>query len=214
MGVLFKFHLSVKRAFDLLLSIVLLFLLGPLMLVIAGAIKATSPGPAVFRQQRLGESGEEFTCYKFRSMVQNAAEKGSGVYTYEDDPRVTRVGRLLRRTSFDELPQLLNILKGEMSCVGPRPPLPDHPCKYDEYSDFQRKRFEIKPGVTGIAQINGRKTLQWEERIELDVQYLEQFKKWGLLLDLKIIILTPFRIAPSQVNYNVGETAMDEEDGQ
>jgi len=138
-------------------------------------------------QERLGKNGEVFKIYKFRTMVENAESKGSGIYTSKGDPRITKVGHFLRKTSLDELPQLLNVLKGDMSLVGPRPPVPYHPYKYNEYSDKQRKRFKVKPGITGFAQVSGRNKLSWDERIEFDVEYVENY---SLFLDFKILFNT------------------------
>src|SRR5690625_2783136 len=128
-------------------------------------------------------------------MVDNAEKMGSGIITFENDPRITKVGNFLRKTSLDELPQLLNVLKGDMSIVGPRPPVPYHPKKYEEYPEFQKRRFIVKPGITGYAQVNGRNNLTWDDRIELDIQYVEQF---SVLLDIKIILLTIIKVFKSE----------------
>ena len=140
-----------------------------------------------FLQERLGKNGDVFKIYKFRTMVENAESKGSGIYTSKGDPRITKIGHFLRKTSLDELPQLLNVIKGDMSLVGPRPPVPYHPYKYNEYSDKQRKRFTVKPGITGFAQVSGRNKLSWDERIEYDVEYVENY---SLFLDFKILFNT------------------------
>ena len=158
------FHL--KRLLDILFSLFLLIITLPILLLTALFITVESKGPAVFLQKRLGLGGREFTIYKFRSMRLDA-EKG-GVYETKNDPRVTKVGRFIRKTSIDELPQLFNILKGEMSVVGPRPTLTYHPWKLDEYTPEQKKRFLVRPGVTGWAQVNGRKDVMWDERLKLD----------------------------------------------
>ena len=125
-------------------------------------------------------------------MVENAETMGTGLFNYKDDHRVTRVGQFLRKTSLDELPQLFNILKGEMSFVGPRPPVTYELGNYNEFSDELKKRFIVKPGVTGFAQIKGRNELSWDEKIQYDLNYIESFYKWGILLDLKILITTVF----------------------
>lgn len=135
----------------------------------------------------MGENGDVFKIYKFRTMVENAESKGSGIYTSKGDPRITKAGHFLRKTSLDELPQLLNVIKGDMSLVGPRPPVPYHPYKYNEYSDKQQKRFTVKPGITGFAQVSGRNKLSWDERIEYDVKYVENY---SLFLDFKILFKT------------------------
>ena len=191
-----------KRIFDISFSIFLIIILSPVLILISLLIKLDSRRPIIFKQKRLGEKGREFTIYKFRTMVENAEEKGSGVFTLEDDPRVTRVGSILRKTSLDELPQLFNILKGDMSFVGPRPPVTYHPWEYEGYSDWQKKRFAVKPGVTGVAQLQGRKELPWEERIEYDVYYVDN---WSFWLDIKLILLTVPKVLKMENNYNVEE---------
>jgi len=179
-----KLQLFIKRLFDFLLSLILLIVLSPLFLIIAILIKLDSEGEVFFRQERAGLNGKAFMIYKFRTMVKNAEKIGDGYYTGENDPRITRIGRFLRKTSLDELPQLINILKGEMSIIGPRPTLMYQVEKYD---DFQRKRLLMKPGVTGLAQVNGRNSLSWPERIKYDVYYVEN---WNLWMDIKIFFKT------------------------
>ncbi len=174
----------IKRLFDLVCSVLLLMVLSPLFILIALAIKITSPGEVFYLQQRLGLNGEIFRMYKFRSMVPNAVHIGSGMFMEKDDPRVTPVGKLLRKTSLDELPQLLNIVRGEMSLVGPRPAPLHH---LDKYDATQRKRLAVKPGITGWAQVRGRLALYWPERIQLDVWYVENCSFW---LDLRILAET------------------------
>ncbi len=183
----------IKRTIDLFISFIALFLLSPVLIFIALAIKLDCPGPVFFRQERAGLEGQTFKIFKFRTMVVGAEKKGAGVFVEEKDPRITRVGKLLRHTSLDELPQLINILKGEMSLVGPRPTLP---YQVENYDERQMKRLEVKPGVTGWAQVNGRSALTWPERIELDLWYLDN---WSLWLDLKIILLT-FKVIISKSN--------------
>jgi len=155
-----------KRIFDLFAALILLICFSPISLSIALVIKLTSPGEVIFRQKRLGQYGKVFYLLKFRSMVKNAENIGSGMLMQENDPRVTMVGRFLRKTSLDELPQLINVIKGEMSIVGPRPAPVFHLDKYDEE---QAKRLLVKPGITGWAQVNGRVALYWPQRIELDI---------------------------------------------
>lgn len=179
-----KRNQSFKRAFDLIGASLLLLLLSPLLLAVALAIKITSPGEVFFKQQRLGLNREVFWMYKFRSMVTNAQNIGSGMFVEKDDPRITKVGKIIRKTSIDELPQLFNVLRGEMSLVGPRPAPLHH---FDKYDKRQLKRFAVKPGVTGWAQVNGRVALYWPERIELDLWYVENYSIW---LDLKILLQT------------------------
>jgi len=182
---------KIKRLFDLLVSIVVIYITAPFLILISIAIKLTSRGPVFFKQERLGKDGKVFKIIKFRTMVDNAEKIGSGIKTSVDDPRITKIGSFLRKTSLDELPQLFNVLKGDMSIVGPRPPVPYHPRKYEEYSKEQIKRFTVKPGITGQAQVSGRNKLTWDERIEYDVKYVERF---NILLDFIIIIQTVIKV--------------------
>lgn len=180
-----KVNLAVKRTVDVMVSIVGLLLLSPLLLATGLIIKFTSAGRAIFRQERVGKDGEVFEILKFRTMVENAENLGDGILIEsEEDPRITRVGRLLRSTALDELPQLWNVLAGDMSLVGPRPPVPYYPSSYEEYSDFQRRRFVMRPGITGLAQVAVRNSAEWDERMLLDVEYVEKFSLW---LDIRII---------------------------
>ena len=185
------------------LPILGLVLLSPLLLAVSILIKIDSRGPVIFRQKRIGRNGKVFEIYKFRSMCVGAEKTGSGVYSGKGDARVTRIGKILRATSIDELPQLLNILKGEMSFVGPRPPLTYHPWKYEEYTDFQKRMFEVRPGITGWAQVNGRKDVEWHKRIELNVWYVDHM---SLLLDIKIMFMTAFKVLTNADNENSGAT--------
>lgn len=193
----------VKRLLDIILAALALILLSPLMLGAALAVKLSSSGPVIFKQKRLGRNGKEFNFYKFRSMVVNAEKTGSGVYSGKSDPRVTKVGRILRATSIDELPQLFNILKGDMALIGPRPPLTYHPWPIGDYTEFQRHMFDVRPGITGWAQTHGRKDVEWHRRIELNVWYVEHV---SLLLDLRIFFLTFFKVFTNADNANTGET--------
>lgn len=197
------FYRAVKRFLDVTASFLGLVLLSPLMLAVSILIKIDSRGPVIFRQTRIGRNGKVFEIYKFRSMCVGAEKTGSGVYSGKGDARVTRIGKILRATSIDELPQLLNILKGEMSFVGPRPPLTYHPWKYEEYTDFQKRMFEVRPGITGWAQVNGRKDVEWHKRIELNVWYVDHM---SLLLDIKIMFMTAFKILTNADNENSGAT--------
>ena len=155
-----------KRFIDLTLSVLALIVLSWLYLIIAILIKLTSPGPVLFKQDRIGKDGKVFKILKFRSM-KVGAEK-SGVYSDNKDPRVTKVGKFIRATSVDELPQLFNILKGDMTLIGPRPPLTYHPWPLEEYTDEQKRMFEVRPGITGWAQTHGRKDVEWNQRITHD----------------------------------------------
>lgn len=197
------FYRAVKRFLDVTASFLGLVLLSPLLLAVSILIKIDSRGPVIFRQKRIGRNGKVFEIYKFRSMCVGAEKTGSGVYSGKGDARVTRIGKILRATSIDELPQLLNILKGEMSFVGPRPPLTYHPWKYEEYTDFQKRMFEVRPGITGWAQVNGRKDVEWHKRIELNIWYVDHM---SLLLDIKIMFMTTFKVLTNADNENSGAT--------
>lgn len=177
---------------DLFGSFLGLTLLLPLFLIIAFSIKLTSKGPVFFTQERLGKDGKIFKIIKFRTMIVNAENIGDGIKVKsENDFRITKIGRFLRATSLDELPQLWNVFIGDMSLVGPRPPLPNHPYKFDQYDVIQRKRFLMKPGMTGLSQVSVRNSVPWDERIKLDVEYIEKFNVW---LDLKIMFKTLLKI--------------------
>lgn len=198
----------IKRVLDLLLSGIATVILAIPMLIVALIVKIDSPGPVIFKQKRVGRDGKVFEIYKFRSMKINSEHSGSGVYSGKNDSRVTRVGKIIRATSIDELPQLLNILKGDMSFVGPRPPLTYHPWAVEEYTEEQFRMFEVRPGITGWAQINGRKCVEWHKRIELNVWYVDNVSMW---LDIKIFFLTIFKVFSNADNENVGETVKKEE---
>ncbi len=192
-----------KRGMDVVLSGLALLVLSPVLLLAALAVKLDSPGPVLFRQKRLGRYGTEFTMYKFRSMTVGAEHTGSGVYSEQGDPRVTRVGRVIRAASIDELPQLWNILRGDMSIVGPRPPLTYHPWPIEAYTEEQRHMFDVRLGVTGWAQVNGRKAVEWHRRIEMNVWYTRNLSLW---LDLKILLMTVRRACSNADNVNDGAT--------
>lgn len=192
-----------KRIIDIIIALLVLIVGAIPMLIIALIIRLDSPGPAIFKQDRLGRGGKVFKFYKFRSMRLNAEHTGSGVYSGKGDPRVTKIGKILRATSLDELPQFINILKGEMSLIGPRPPLTYHPWTIEEYTEEQRRMFGVRPGMTGWAQVNGRKDVEWHRRIELNVWYVDHVS-FGL--DLKIFFLTIFKVFTNADNENKGET--------
>jgi len=192
-----------KRLFDVILSSVLLAILSPLMTLIALGIKLYSPGSVLFRQTRIGKDGKPFTFLKFRSMRQDADPKRHQEYMRDliqnntapsancslkmtDDPRITGLGRILRKFSLDELPQLLNVLKGEMSLVGPRPPLP---YEVELYEEWHKRRFEVLPGITGWWQVKGRNRVPFDEMMRMDIHYIEHISFW---LDVKILLLTPW----------------------
>src|SRR5688572_11489399 len=172
---------------DVVVAGLLVAIASPLLALAALAIRLESRGPVFYRQLRVGRNGEPFELWKLRTMVPGAESMGAGIYVIEGDTRITRVGRLLRRFSLDELPNLVNVLRGEMAVVGPRPTVQE---QVDRYTDRQRRRLEVKPGITGWAQINGRTSLPWPERIELDVWYVEHR---SLRLDLRIL-LRPARL--------------------
>ncbi|MBD8110037.1 sugar transferase [Priestia megaterium] len=183
-----KLNLFFKRLIDCLGALVGIIVISPILLCIILLIKFTSKGPIFFRQERLGKDGKVFRILKFRTMIVNAENTGTGLFVKtENDNRITKVGKILRTTSLDELPQLWNVVVGDMSLVGPRPPVPYHPYKYQEYSDDQKKRFNMKPGMTGLTQATVRNSVSWDERIPIDVEYIEKFNLW---LDIKIIFRT------------------------
>ena len=173
--------LAMSRALDIALAGIGLALSAPLLLIAAVAIKLDSRGPVIYRQRRVGKDGRQFEVYKLRTMRPGADPVGVGTPVLEDDPRVTRVGRLLRRVSLDEIPNLVNVLRGELAIVGPRPTLA---AQVELYTERQRRRLEVKPGITGWAQVNGRAGIPWEERIELDIWYVDNR---SLALDLRIL---------------------------
>lgn len=188
-----------KRYFDVGVSLVGLVITSPILLITAVAIKLDSDGDILFRQKRLGKNGKEFTIYKFRSMHMNAEKTGSGQYSFKGDPRVTKVGKIIRATSIDELPQFFNIIKGDMSLIGFRPPLTYHPWPIEKYTVEQRKMFSVRPGVTGWAQVHGRKEVQWEDRINMGIWYAENV---SFLLDLKILGMTVIKVLTNANNEN------------
>ena len=199
----------IKRVIDILISAVVLLAFCWLYAIVALAVKLSSKGPVIFKQTRLGRGGKEFSIYKFRSMCVGAEKTGSGVYSGKGDARVTKVGRFIRATSLDELPQMVNILKGDMSLIGPRPPLTYHPWPIEEYTQEQLRMFEVRPGITGWAQVNGRKEVEWHRRIELNVWYVDHCSFW---LDIKILLLTAFKVATNADNQNSTETVRKSDD--
>lgn len=202
-----KKYMAFKRGMDIVISGIGLIIASPIILLTAILIKIDSPGKILFMQERIGKGGKVFKIAKFRSMRTGAEHTGSGVYSGKNDARVTRVGKFIRATSIDELPQLFNILKGDMSLIGPRPPLTYHPWTIDKYTDEQMHMFDVRPGITGWAQIHGRKSVEWNKRIELNVWYVRHISFW---LDLKIFFMTFLKVLRNDDNVNTGETVIQE----
>lgn len=198
----------IKRVLDIGISLIGLTVLSPLLLIVSIAIKLESTGPVIFQQERLGLNGVVFKIYKFRSMCVGAEK--AGVYETKGDVRVTKVGKFIRKTSIDELPQFLNIIKGDMSIIGPRPTLTYHPWPLGKYTEEHKRRFNVRPGVTGWAQINGRKEVPWNRRIDYDVEYVDNLS-FGF--DLKIFFKTLVKVLTMQDNINVRATVKKNTDG-
>ena len=193
-------NLFIKRCIDILGSLFGIIILSPFFLIIAILIKISSKGPVFFLQERLGKNGKIFKIIKFRTMIVDAEHIGDGLRVKEgSDPRITKVGRFLRQTSLDELPQLFNALCGSMSLVGPRPPATYHPYNgYENYPNWAKKRFEMRPGITGLAQATVRNSASWDERIRIDNQYIDEF---NVLLDIKILLITVLCVIKSEDIY-------------
>jgi len=179
-----------KRLFDIISAFIFVIILFPFFICIALAIRLTSAGPVFFVQRRIGLKGRVFRMLKFRTMVQDAERLGTGLYSFGDDPRITRVGYFLRRMSLDELPQLFNVLTGSMSLVGPRPPVTYELGPWEGYTPEMRKRFDVKPGITGLAQILGRNALNWDQKIAYDNLYVDRVVKYGWWIDIPILLRT------------------------
>jgi lipopolysaccharide/colanic/teichoic acid biosynthesis glycosyltransferase len=191
---------AARRWFDLLIAVPAVVLTAPLVFVLALAVRLESHGPAIYRQVRVGRGGRHFQIFKLRTMVKDAEYQGLGLAVLPGDARITRVGRFLRRTSLDELPNLWNVLRGEMAVVGPRPTVP---VQVEQYTERQWGRLAVHPGLTGWAQVNGRASLPWPERIELDIWYVEHRSLW---LDLKILALTVRMVFHGHGLYNNHES--------
>lgn len=197
----------IKRLLDILIGSGVLVVLSPILLITALLIKLESPGPVIFKQKRIGYKAKVFDIYKFRSMKTDSEHTGSGVYSGKGDPRVTRIGRIIRATSIDELPQAWNMVKGDMSLIGPRPPLTYHPWPIEEYTEEQKRMFSVRPGITGWAQVNGRKEVEWHERIKLNNWYVDHV---SFPLDVKIFFKTIFKVLSNADNENTSETVKKE----
>lgn len=205
-------NFAIKRAFDVCSSGVAIIVLTPLWIGVSVAIKLDSKGPIIFAQDRRTKDGKLFKMYKFRSMVVNAEQMGTGLFNYENDPRVTKVGRFLRNTSLDELPQLFNVFKGDISVVGPRPCVSYELGDYETLNKKYKKRFQVKGGITGLAQARGRNENSWDEKVTLDNQYIDGFKRIGVLLDIIILIETIAKVfKKSNIYEEKVEGAVDDE---
>lgn len=190
-------YLVFKRFIDIAISLMALIVLIPVFIVVGIFIKLDSKGPVFFLQDRLGVDGKRFKIFKLRSMYLGAEKLG--VYELKDDPRVTPVGRFIRPLSINELPQFINILKGDMSLIGPRPVLPDHPWDWSQATELQRKRFKVRPGLTGWAAVNGRKNVTWEMRTKYEAEYAENI---SFMFDLKIFLKTISVVLSMKDGYN------------
>lgn len=195
--------LIIKRIIDIIGGLFGLIVLSPALVSIAVLIKRETPGNVLFIQERIGKEGRPFKLYKFRTMLPDADKKTLGKYISEDEEYITHTGSILRKWALDELPQLINVLMGDMSMIGPRPTLA---YQVEKYNSRQKKRLLVKPGLTGWAQVNGRNKLNWPERIELDVWYVEN---WSLWLDLKIMLRTPFVLIKGEGAFSSGDMADD-----
>lgn len=197
----------IKRIFDIISSGVAIIILIPLWIIIAIMIKRDSNGPIFFKQGRRTINGRVFNMYKFRSMIVNAESMGAGLFNYENDPRVTKVGVFLRKTSLDELPQLFNIFFGDMSVVGPRPCVTYELGDFDTLNSKYKKRFEVKAGLTGLAQVKGRNDITWDKKVEFDNEYVDKFKKYGIFIDIKILFESVIKVFKKE---NIYENKSDE----
>ncbi|MBU8757230.1 sugar transferase [Priestia megaterium] len=193
-------NLFIKRLIDLFGSLLGLIIISPILIILAISIKLTSNGPIFFRQERLGKNGKVFKIIKFRTMVVNAEKIGDGLtLKSENDDRITKVGRILRATSIDELPQLFNVLAGQMSLVGPRPPVVYFPYDgFGNYPEWAKKRFIMSPGMTGLTQVTVRNSVSWDDRIIVDNEYIDAFNVW---LDIRILFKTVYKLFKSENIY-------------
>lgn len=202
-------YVKLKCLISRLIGVIGLLILWPLFIIIAILIKLDSKGPVFFKQERLGYKGKPFNMYKFRSMCVGAEQMGSGVYSNDGDPRVTKVGRFLRASSLDELPQLINLANGTMHLISCRPPLVYHPWPLEQYTKEQLHMFDLRPGLTGWAQINGRKDVEWNKRIELNCWYVDHV---SFVLDIRIFFITIFKVLSNADNENISKTVQEKKD--
>lgn len=202
-----NFNLYIKRLFDVCSSAVAIVVLLPVWIIVGIWIKCDSEGSILFKQSRRTKNGRMFKMWKFRSMVVNAENMGSGLFSYDNDPRITKSGAFIRKTSIDELPQLFNVLMGDISMVGPRPCVTYELGDFDTLNKKYKKRFQMKGGITGLAQCKGRNENSWDEKVMLDNEYIDRFKKEGFWLDVKIIWWTVAKVFMSE---NINEEKMDE----
>lgn len=202
---------SIKRLFDIVSSGIAILLLTPVWVIVGIAIKVDSPGPIFFSQGRRTKDGRVFKMLKFRSMVVNAESMGAGLFNFENDPRVTKVGRFLRDHSIDELPQLFNIFLGDMSVVGPRPCVTYELGEFETLNKKYKKRFQMKAGLTGLAQVKGRNDIEWDEKVGYDNKYIDMFMKQGILIDIQILIESVFKVFKKENIYeNKADLSMDD----
>ena len=207
------FNDFLKRLFDIASSLVAIILLTPLWIIVSVLIKCDSKGPVFFRQGRRTKGGRVFEMLKFRSMVVDAEKQGAGLFNYKDDPRVTKMGRFLRDSSIDELPQLFNILKGDMSVVGPRPCVTYELGDFDTLNKRYKKRFEMKAGLTGYAQVKGRNDISWDDKVGFDNEYIDLYSKYGVLIDIKILFESVLKVFKKENIYeNKEDDNMDDEE--
>ena len=208
-----KFSLGIKRAFDILSSGFAIVILIPVWIIVAVLIKSDSEGPVFFKQGRRTKDGRVFQMLKFRTMVVNAENMGAGLFNYENDPRVTKIGRKLRDTSIDELPQLFNIFAGDMSVVGPRPCVTYELGDFDTLNKRYKKRFQVKAGLTGLAQVKGRNDISWDDKVTYDNQYVDAFDKYGFWIDIKILFESVFKVFKKENIYeNKSDNSLSDEE--
>lgn len=189
-----KVYLIIRRVVDTLISLMAVVVLSPIFLVVAISICLESKGGAIFKQKRIGLNGKTYNMYKFRSMVANAQNMGTGVYSFEGDPRITKVGHFIRKTSLDELPQLFNIIRGDMAFIGPRSPVVGHFPEWGTLNDAYKRRFTVLPGISGLAQCVGRNDFDWDEKVKWDNIYIDKVQKYYILYDIKIWFMTFARV--------------------